>query len=141
MRVDELACHKSYMEIYECLLKVNTLNSYKYNASAKLRRILDEIIEEDSMNIYSLEVLKVQEYLNHNKTCEVPYEPDDMWDVVLENGLMNTVTTQLLIEDFGGCEYALDEFKTTLYTAMHREVYDLYKSIERNLDNIERSRR
>lgn len=135
VQVNELDLCNSYMAIYECLLKVEELDNSKFNAFAKLRGILDEIIDEDSKNIYNIELLKIKEYLEHNKTCEVPYESEDMWHVVLESGLMNKAATQLLVDNGGLGEDELEEFKESLYSTMHSEVHILYEEIERNIDH------
>lgn len=141
VQVNELDLCNSYMAIYECLLKVKKLDNSKFNAYAKLRGILDEMIEEDSKNIYNKELLKIKEYLEHNKRCEVPYESEDMWHVVLDSGLMNKATTQLLVDYEGLCDEELKAFKEDLARVINGEVYALYEEIERNINNDARSRR
>lgn len=91
--------------------------------------------------IYGKEFVKIEEFLAHNQTCEVPYKSNDMWSVILDSGLMNKATTQLLIDNCGLGQDELEEFEEILYLAMHGEVHDLYEEIERNIDHDVKERK
>ncbi|MGD9968813.1 MAG: hypothetical protein AB7S65_00015 [Sulfuricurvum sp.] len=134
VKVNELAQWNRYEDIYWCFIQIKSDDSRKFDGYERLRDVLDEIIVEDSKNIYNHELLKIKAYVEHNKRAEVPYESNDMWSVSLGHGQMHDVTVQLLVDNEGLGEYELEEFKESLYSTFHDEVHSLYEEIERNVD-------
>lgn len=133
--IKELERLSDYTAIYRCSQEIKKQNPSALQVFQKLRDILEEIIEEDSKMVYSKEFVKIKEFLAHNQTSEVPYESTDMWDVILESGLMNKATTQLLIDYEGLGNDELEAFGKELARVIHDEVFVLYEEIERNMDH------
>jgi hypothetical protein len=139
--IKELEHLSEYTAIYRCSQEVKKQKPLALQVFQKLRDILEEIIEEDSTMVYGKEFVKIEEFLAHNQISEVSYESHDMWHVVLESGLMNKATTQLLVDYEGLCDDELEAFKEDLARVINGEVHALYEEIERNLNNDARSRR
>lgn len=123
-----------YATIYLCMKKVAMQDVAGAEISKNLCDILENIKKYEAQNLYLKEIAKIQEFLLHNKTAEVPYCSADMLKVRLSTGKMCKTTVQMLIENCGLSEYELTEFMETLHFKIQEDVNFLYEEIERNLD-------